>query len=57
MGGAAPVSVATADPEGRQANLAASAIEYLDAAITMAYRNDAKRALALAQGLDRMFAV
>jgi hypothetical protein len=49
--------VATADPEGRQANLAASAIEYLDAAITMAYRNDAKRALALAQGLDRMFAV
>jgi hypothetical protein len=46
-----PSQWATADPEGRQANLAASAIEYLDAAITMAYRNDAKRALALAQGL------
>jgi hypothetical protein len=51
-----PSHAATADPERRWANLATAALEYLDAAIAMAYRNDAGRALALAQGLAAAFA-
>lgn len=51
-----PSQAATADPERRRANLAAAALEHLDAAIAMAYRNDAERALALAQGLAAEFA-